>query len=246
MVVKYLKDVKKRRQAMIATMEPFLFGSFKLGFMDCTRATIDFLNDIEAPEAKKKMIIEHVTKVNGKILDNKQHSPAIFTQHHDRMFANVNPPDHFLPFSLLAHPTASADISGELDWPSLHGNISTPNLIFPVDVRHQPTKTVDIKPSVHELASLLKIAEPKSNRLSAFDLVNKSTSSSSCLDSPSTSGSSANGQISATPRRLIAHESHRLDMSEDEDDAIDEDDNDDEKLIIDDPNNNQMTWRPWL
>lgn len=238
---------------MVATMEPFLFGSFKLGFMDCTRATIDFLNDIDAPEAKKKMIIEHVTKVSGKVLDNKQHSPAIFTQHHDRMFANVNPPDHFMPFSLLTpHSTASrtaasTDIAGDIEWPSLHGHIPSPNLIFSTDMRQQQPKTVDVKPSMLELSSLLKIAEPKPNRMSAFDLVNKS---SSCHESsPSTSASSSGGtaKINATPRRLIVHETHRLDMSEDdEDEAIDEDDNDDEKLIIDDPNNNQMTWRPWL
>lgn len=235
MVVKYLKDVKKRRQAMIATMEPFLLGSFKLGFMDCTRATIDFLNEIEAPEAKKKMIIEHVNKVNVKIFDNKQHSPPAFTQHHDRMFANVNPPDHFMPFSFLGHPPQPTDI----EWPSIHSSIASSNLIIPADVKPQ-LNTIDVKPTMRvlELTSLLKIAEP--SRMSAFNVVNKPSNSSSCMDSPSTSGSS--GGVGETPRRLISHESHRLDMSV----SDDEDDNDDEKLIIDDPNNNQMTWRPWL
>lgn len=31
MVVKHLKDIKKRRQAMVSAMEPILFRSFKMG-----------------------------------------------------------------------------------------------------------------------------------------------------------------------------------------------------------------------
>jgi hypothetical protein len=54
MVVKHLKDIKKRRQAMIAAMEPVLFRSFKMGYLDCTRASIDFINDIDSPAESSK------------------------------------------------------------------------------------------------------------------------------------------------------------------------------------------------
>jgi hypothetical protein len=241
MVVKHLKDLKKKRQAMIAAMEPVLFRSFKLGFMDCTRATMDFLSEIDAPEEKKKMILEHVNKANVKLLENKHSLPPIFTQHHERIFANVNPPDHFLPLSFFTSNHSSSTDS-DIEWPSFYNERHSlnSNAIFSADIK---PSLLDMKP-IHEL-TFLKIAEP-TTRMSAFNIV-KNKSSISCMDSPSTSTASLTID-DETPQRLI---SHQIDISDDDDDEEDNDINERRgdgvrKLIIDDPNNNQMTWRPWL
>lgn len=218
MVVKHLKDLKKKRQAMIATLEPTLFRNFKLGFMDCTRATLDFLNEIDVPEEKKKMILEHVNKANVKLFENKHSPPPIFTQHHERIFAHVNPPDRFLPFSFLTS-THTPSTDSEIEWPSF---TERHNQIFSIDNK---LRAMEMKPM-----TLLKIAEP--SRMSAFNVVSKS----SCVDLPSTSSSISATIDDETPSRLI---SHQIDISDDEDEE-----NDAGKLIIDDPNNN--TWRPWL
>ena len=217
MVVKHLKDIKKRRQAMIAAMEPILFRSFKMGFMDCTRATIDFINEIESPGKKKQQIIDHITQECMKTFQS-QCPPPSFTQHHEVAFSNVNPSDQFMPFPLL-----SSSFDGEIEWPSLEERlgfspIGKTSFLLP-----------DIKPlPVLTSTSLLKIAEP---RTSAFVAVNSNNHDSS-LESPSTSGTSL--MVDEIPQRSISiHD----DTSDDDEDM---------KLIIDDPNNNQMTWRPWL
>lgn len=216
MVVKHLKDIKKRRQALVAAMEPIFFRSFKMGFMDATRATIDFINEIESPGSKKKQIIDHITQECMKTFQS-QCPPPSFNQHHETTFSNFNPSEQFLPFPLL-----SSSIDRELEWPSLEERlgfspIGKASFLLP-----------DIKPLPEVVSSsLLKIAGP---RMSAFNLVGKMKDSS--FDSPSTSGTSVT--IDKTPPTSI---SVHCDTS---------DDDDDEKLIIDDPNNNQMTWRPWL
>lgn len=216
MVVKHLKDLKKRRQAMAAAMEPTLFRSFKMGFMDCTRATIEFINEIESPEEKKQQIIEHISKTCMKTFQS-QTPPQSFTQHHEIAFSSVNPPENFVPFPLL-----SASFEGEMEWPSLEERlgfspIGSSSFILP-----------DVKPLPDLLSnSLLKIAEPRN---SAFSAVSKSSDSS--FQSPSTSKASQE----ETPQGSISIH----------DDTTDDEDDEDAKLIIDDPNNNQMTWRPWL
>lgn len=207
MVVKHLKDIKKRRQAMVAAMEPILFRSFKMGFVDCTRATIDFINEIESPENKKQQIIDHITQECMKTFQS-QCPPPSFNQHHEIAFANFNPSDQFLPFPLL-----SASLGGEMEWPSLEERlgfspIGKTSFLLP-----------DIKPLPELMSSsLLKIAEP---RISAFNVVNKLTDSS--LESPSTSGTSVT--VDETPQRSISVYCETSD-----------EDDDDEKLIIDDPN----------
>lgn len=219
MVVKHLKDVKKRRQAMIAAMEPILFRSFKMGFMDCTRATVDYINEIESPGNKKQLIIDHITQECMKTFQSRT-PPASFNQHHEIAFANVNPSDQFIPFPLLS-------LDGEMEWPSLEERLG----FSPIG--HSSFLLPDIKAQADPLStSLLKIAEP---RASAFNFVNKlSTSHDSSSQSPSTSAASVT--IDGTPQRSISIH----------DDTSDDDDKDDKKLIIDDPNNNQGAWRPWL
>lgn len=201
---------------MAAAMEPTLFRSFKMGFMDCTRATIEFINEIESPEEKKQQIIEHISKTCMKTFQS-QTPPQSFTQHHEIAFSSVNPPENFVPFPLL-----STSFEGEMEWPSLEERlgfspIGCSSFILP-----------EVKPMPDLLSnSLLKIAEPRN---SAFSAVSKSSESS--FQSPSTSKAS-HGE---TPQGSISIH----------DDTTDDEDDEDAKLIIDDPNNNQMTWRPWL
>lgn len=225
MVVKHLKDIKKRRQAMVAAMEPILFRSFKMGFMDCTKATIDFINEIETPGDKKQLIVEHITKECMKSFQS-QCPPASFTQHHEVAFSGVNPSDQFIPFPLLS------SLDRDYEWPSLEERlgfspIGKSSFLLP-----------DIKPLPELLSnSLLKIAEPRS---SAFNVVSKASSGLDLgFESPSTSGASVMRE-EEMPQRSISISIH------DDSSSDDDDDDEDDKLMIDDPNNNQMTWRPWL
>lgn len=208
---------------MIAAMEPILFRSFKMGFMDCTRSTIDFIHEIESPGQKKQQIIDHITQECMKTFQS-QCPPQSFTQHHEIAFSNINPSDQFVPFPLL-----STSLDGEIEWPSLEERlgfspIGKSSFLLP-----------DIKPSLASTSlpeTLLKITEP---RASAFALVNKHSSArDSSLESPSTSGASL--MVDEIPQRSISIH----------DDTSDDDEEEDMKLVIDDPNNNQMTWRPWL
>lgn len=217
MVVKHLKDIKKRRQAMIAAMEPVLFRSFKMGFMDCTHATIEFINEIESQGNKKQKIIEHITQECMKTFQS-QCPPPSFNQHHEIAFANLNPSEQLLSF-----PLVSASLDGEIEWPSLEERLG----FSPIG------KSRFLLPNTKPLpellsSSLLKIAEP---RTSAFNVVNKLKDSS--LEFPSTSKTSA--AVDETPQSSISVDCETSDENDD-----------DENLIIDDLNNNQMTWRPWL
>lgn len=225
MVVKHLKDMKKRRQAVVNAMEPILFRSFKMGFMDCSRAAIDFINEIESPGNKKKQIVDHITQECMKTFQS-QCPPPSFNQHHEIAFSNVNPSDQFMPFPLLSN-----SFDGEMEWPSLEERlgfspIGKSSFLLP-----------DIKPLPELTPSTLLKNEPRS---SAFIVVNRpSNNQDSSLQSPSTSGTSLT--VDEAPQRSISI----LDDTSDDD----EDDDEDEKkfkLIIDDPNNNQMTWRPWV
>lgn len=228
MVVKHLKDIKKRRQAMVAAMEPILFRSFKMGFMDCTRATIDFVNEIETPEKKKQQIIDHITQECMKTFQS-QCPPPSFTQHHEIAFSNVNPTDQFIPFPLL-----STSLNGEMEWPSLEERLG----FSPIGKSSFLLPNVKAIPELMS-SSLLKIAQP---RVSAFNVVNKmSIALDSSLESASTSGASL-----AVDETLQQRSISIPDDTSDEDNEDDDDDGDEEKLIIDDPNNNQMAWRPWL
>jgi hypothetical protein len=164
MVVKYLKDLKKRRQAMIAALEPTLFRSFKMGYLDCTRTTIDFISEIQSPAERKQQIIEHISSECMKTLQNQCPTTTSFSQHHEVMFANVTPPEHFLAFpSLLS-------TSSDIEWPSLEEKLG----FSPIGKTKfvLPIKDFDATPS--SSSSLLKIAEQQSKS----------------LESPSTSGSS--------------------------------------------------------
>lgn len=227
MVVKHLKDIKKRRQAMIAAMEPVLYRSFKMGFLDCTRATIDFIGDIESTQERKQQIIDHISTECMKTLQTHR-PPVNFHHHHEIVFANVNPPDHFVPFPLL-----SASFDGE--WPSLEERlgfspISKSNFLLP-DIKPLPELFSSDVSSTTTSTSLLKIAEPIV-RISAFN--------SSSLESPSTSGTS--GMCTdGTPQQSI--------FISDDDNNADGDDEEEGKLIIDDHNNNinsATAWRPWM
>lgn len=232
MVVKHLKDIKKRRQAMIAAMEPVLFRSFKMGYMDCTRATIDFIGDIDSPAERKQQIIDHISSECMKTLQTHRR-PASFHQHHEIVFANVNPPDHFVPFPLL-----STSFDGEIEWPSLEERlgfspIPKSNFLLP-EIKPLPELfSTDIS-STTTSSSLLKIAEPTA-RIGAY---NKGSADSS-LESPSTSGTS--GMCTdGTPQPSI--------FISDDDNNADGDDEEEGKLIIDDHNNNNgaAAWRPWM
>mgnify|MGYP003454569369 CR=1 FL=1 len=254
MVVKHLKDLKRRKQAMIAAMEPMLYRSFKMGFLDCTRASIDFINEIASPAERKQQIIDHITQECMKTLQN--HRPlASFHQHHEIVFANVNPPDHFIPFPLLSSSFDSgSEMEDKFEWPSLEERlgfspITKSNFLLP-DVKPLPELfSMDVTSSTaSSSSSLLKIAESTPSRNSAFNLViNKSSSfADSSLESPSTSGTS--GICSAsdeTQQQSILI----TDNTSDDDNITDDDDEEGEdgKLIIDDQNNNnQAAWRPWM
>lgn len=251
--MKHLKDLKRRKQAMISAMEPMLYRSFKMGFLDCTRASIDFINEIASPAEKKQQIIDHITQECMKTLQN--HRPlASFHQHHEIVFANVNPPDHFLPFPLLSSSFDSgSEMEDKFEWPSLEERlgfspITKSNFLLP-DVKPLPELfSMDVTSSTASSSSLLKIVESTPNRNSAFNLViNKSSSfADSSLESPSTSGTS--GICSASDE---THQQSILitDNTSDDDNITDDDDEgEDGKLIIDDQNNNhnQAAWRPWM
>ncbi|CRK86506.1 CLUMA_CG000336, isoform A [Clunio marinus] len=159
MVVKHLKDIKKRRQAMITAMEPILFRSFKMGFMDCTRVTIDFIKEmeVETPGSKKQEIIDHITKECVKTFQN--HSPpAEFRKHHENAFANVNPSDQFFPFSLM-----STSFDSDMEWPSLEERLG----FSPIE------KTSFLLPDIKPLPELMTSSFQKSEdrRVSAFNII---------------------------------------------------------------------------
>lgn len=172
MVVKHLKDIKKRRQAVVSAMEPILFRSFKMGFIDCTRATIDFINEIESHGSKKQQIIEHITQECMKTFQSRN-PPLSFHQHHEVAFANFIPSDQLLPFSFSK---ASFDGDHSFEWTSIDeklGFSSIENSSFlSTKSKLQPAAT---------LTSIYKISEP---RASAFNDVNKLSESN--LESPST------------------------------------------------------------
>lgn len=112
MVVKHLKDVKKQRQALVVAMEPILYRNFKMGYMDCTKATIDFINEIETPEkTKKQKIIEHVTQQCMKTFDS-QIPPPSFNEHFQTSLGNMNPLSHNSPLVL-------STFDRDLEWPSI-------------------------------------------------------------------------------------------------------------------------------
>lgn len=213
---------------MVVAMEPILFRSFKMGFMDCTRATIDFVNEIETPEKKKQQIIDHITQECMKTFQS-QCPPPSFNQHHEIAFSNVNPTDQFLPFPLL-----STSLNSEMEWPSLEERLG----FSPIGKSSFLLPNVKPLPELMSTStSLLKIAEP---RVSAFNVINKmSTAHDNILELASTSGASLTVDESLQ-RSISIHD----DMSDEDND--DDDDEDGEKLIIDDPNNNQLAWRPWL
>jgi hypothetical protein len=196
MVVKHLKDLKKRRQAMIAAMEPILFRSYKMGFLDCTRATIEFINDIDSPAEKRQQIIEHISTECMKTLSN-QCPPLSFNQHHEIVFSNVNPPDNFMPFSML---------DTDMEWPSLEEKLG----FSPIGSKAQNFLLPDVKPSL----SLLKIAEPA--RISAFNVVaHRSANVDANLESPSTSGTSVTCNDEMPQQSIFIND----DTSEDGDDG---------------------------
>lgn len=250
MVVKHLKDLKRRKQAMIAAMEPNLFRSFKNGFLDCTRATIDFINEIETPAERKQQIIEHISKECMKTLQNHR-PPMSFSQQHEIVFANVNPPDHFVPFPSLL--SSSSFDGGDMEWPSLEERlgfspISKCNFLLPeikpLPELFSPDVSSTTTPISSPSTSLLKIAER--TRLSAFNVVSSSANSSS-LESPSTSGTSATSGIFSdeTPQQSILLTDD--DTSDDDANDAENEDGTEGKLIIDDQNNNnQIAWRPWM
>lgn len=212
---------------MIAAMEPVLYRSFKMGYLDCTRASIDFISDIESPAERKQQIIDHISSECMKTLQNHR-PPASFHQHHEIVFANVNPPDHFVPFPLL-----STSFDGDIEWPSLEERlgfspITKSNFLLP-EIKPELFST-DISSTT---TSLLKIAEP-----SAFNKIPMTADSS--LESPSTSGTSGICTDS-TPQQSI--------FISDDDNNADGDDEEEGKLIIDDHNNNinsAAAWRPWM
>lgn len=181
---------------MIAAMEPVLFRSFKMGFMDCTRATIDFINETASHADKKEQIIEHITESCMKTFQS-QTPPHSFTHHHEIAFSNVNPSDQFTPFPLLSSSF------GEMEWPSLEERLG----FSPIE--KSSFLLPEIKPLPDLLStSLLKVAEP---RTSAFNLVGRVCSmSDSSFESPSTSKTSQGGAI-------VGSDSMHGDSSDDED-----------------------------
>lgn len=217
MVVKYLKDLKKRRQAMIAAMEPHLFRSFKMGYLDCTRATIDFINEIESPTERKKKIIDHITQECMTTLKN-QYPSTTFTQHHEVIFANVTPPDHFMPYPLLS----SFDSSNDMEWLSLEERLGFSPIGRSNFVSHEPKSPTDCLSSI-KAEPLLKCSDQQQGQ----SLVLK--------------------DVSLTLEQSVRLEDERHNSSQISDtDSSDNDEEDsDRKLIIDDHNNNHA-WRPWL
>lgn len=154
---------------MIAAMEPTLFRSFKMGYLDCTRTTIDFISEIETPAERKQQIIDHISNECMKTLQNQCPTTA-FNQHHEIMFANVNPPEHFMSFGLP--PLLST--TNDMEWPSLEEKLGfspigknkfvLPDLLSTATATHTTSSSSS--------SSLLKIADQ----------------SSKSLESPSTSG----------------------------------------------------------
>lgn len=197
MVVKHLKDIKKRRQAMISAMEPVLFRSFKMGYMDCTRATIEFINEIDSQGNRKQQIIDHITQECMKTFQSQIPTPS-FNQHHEIAFANFNPSDQILPFPLL-----SASLDGEIEWPSLEERLG----FSPIG------KSSFLLPDIKPLPELFKIAEPK---LSAFNSVNKIKNLSP--ESPSTSGTSVT--VDETPQRSIMVDCDTSDGDDDDEENL--------------------------
>jgi hypothetical protein len=195
MVVKYLKDLKKRRQAMIAAMEPTLFRSFKMGYLDCTRTTLDFISEIETPAERKQQIIDHISKECMKALQN-QCPPTSFNQHHEVMFAGVNPPETFMTFAPLLSTT------NDMEWPSLEEKlgfspIGRKKFVLPDLLLPSPSASTSSP-------SLLKIVEQQSKS----------------LESPSTSGSSEVPQQSIFTNDISTSDNDDDDDDEDEDEKL--------------------------
>lgn len=193
MVVKHLKDVKKRRQAMVASMEPVLFRSFKMGYLDCTRETIGFINDLDTVQEKKQQIIDHVT---AECLKNFQSQvlPEVLLQHQEAMFADYSPPmnDHFMPFS--------PPIEGDREWPSLEERLGFSPIGKSRIMQSENINMSFISPITNGLRS------------SAFNVVQNDHS----FESPSTSGIS--GLSDETPKRILFDDT--LEISDDDDDDV--------------------------
>lgn len=176
MVVKHLKDIKKRRQAMVVAMEPILFRNFKMGYMDCTKATIDFINEIESPEnTKKQQIIEHVTQQCMRTFQDQ--SPTLNFKKHFHAADES--------FSLL-----SSTFDREMEWPSLEERLG----FSPIG------KSLFLLPEISPLPGLLatpliKTDEP---RVSAFNVVN-----SFLCAAESASTSSTLARVDENPRESI-------------------------------------------
>ncbi|CAO1317739.1 unnamed protein product [Diamesa serratosioi] len=225
MVVKHLKDVKKKRQAMIASMEPVLFRSFKMGYLDCTRETIGFINDLDTVQEKKQQIIDHVT---AECLKNFQSQvpPQVLLDHQEAMFADYSPPmnDQFMPFSML-NVSAPLPLESDREWPSLEERLGFSPIGKSRMIQSDTLSTMNTHLN-------MSFVSPISSgiRSSAFNIVKNGNS----FESASTSGIS--GMSDDTPKKILF----------DDPQEISDDDDDDVKLIIDDPNNNPNAWRPWL
>lgn len=165
MVVKHLKEIKKRRQAMVEAMEPILFRSFKLGFLDCAKISIEFIDGVQSAEDKKQQIIDHISKECMKTIQSSC-PPPIFKQHHEIAFAYSGLSDNFAPFPMLSS-----------EWPSLEEKLG----FFPLG-KFESLSPKNISFPELMSSSLMKIGEP---RASAFNVRLPNSS----FETPSTSAS---------------------------------------------------------
>jgi hypothetical protein len=197
MVVKHLKDIKKRRQAMVAAMEPILFRSFKMGYMDCAKLSISFIDGVESGEEKKQQIIDHISKECMKTIQSSC-PPQSFNQHHEVAFSKTGVSDSFLPFPF----------EGEsLEWPTLEEKLG-----------FIPFGKFDLFSSFPTMmsSSLMKIEEP---RASAFNVVSRLAE----LETPSTSRASVT--VDETPHRSTSDPNETSDEDDDDEKLIIDDPN---------------------
>ena len=182
---------------------------FLLGYMDCAKLSINFIDSLESSNNKKQQIIEHISKECAKTIQSS-YPPLSFNQQHEIAFAKAGVSEHLNPFHMMS-------LGGESEWPSIDEKLGfSPIAKFDIFA----TKYNQFS-GLMSSSSFLKIEEPQTD--SAFNLVGKTTDSS--FNSPSTSGTSVT--VDETPQRSISV----CDETSDEDDDV--------KLIIEDPNNNQ-------
>lgn len=186
---------------MVAAMEPILFRSFKMGYMDCAKLSINFIDGVESAEEKKQQIIDHISQECMKTIQSSCPPPS-FNQHHEVAFAKSGVTDSFLPFPFEGD---------SLEWPSLEEKLG-----FAPFNKFDAFLPKNLSFSTMMPSPIMKIEEP---RASAFNVVNRLAE----FETPSTSGTSVT--VDEIPQRSTSDPNETSDDDDDEKLIIDDPNN---------------------